>query len=213
MKPPIGTPNQAVPLNRIYTSHEIEVRYRLWTPPSKIVTLAGMGFGYGQFRDSGNSMQSREHRTRPRKVRVRRALTKLMLVFALLFGKRRPTITAADVFRWPIPCVIRQVQRSVPAGAVEARYGSEALKTGRTEHGPGVEAHAAGPGATLGDRLVKPRGAFQARRRRVRRRLRYALRRVRRRLRNPLRPGPRSPRRSPRRIRRRPGQRPAEPGS
>src|SRR6266487_1200031 len=119
MKPPIGTPNQAVPLNRIYTSHEIEVRYRLWTPPSKIVTLAGMGFGYGQFRDSGNSMQSREHRTRPRKVRV---------------------------------------QRSVPAGAVEARYGSEALKTGRTEHGPGVEAHAAGPGATLGDRLVKPRG-------------------------------------------------------
>jgi len=169
--------------------------------------LAGMSIGYGRFRDSTSPVQSHGHRTKPRKIRARLALARLMIVIALLFGKRRPSVTAADIASWPLPCWIGEPTPG--AGDTGEGEASNADLAGR---GPDAEAWP-GSGGALEERLVKPRGALEARRRRVRRRLRDLARRVRRRFRNPLRPGPRSPQRAPRRTRRRPGRRSAEPDS
>jgi hypothetical protein len=189
---------------RINIFYVIAARYHLCTV-SKTVTLAGMNVGYDKFRDSGSSARPRGHRTKPQKIRIRLALARLMIVVVLLFGKRPPSVTAADIASWPLPCWIGEPT----PGAGDAREG-EASNADLAGHGPGAETWP-GSGGALEERLVKPRGALEARRHRVRRRLRDLARRVRRRLRNPRRPGPRSPQRAPRRTRRRPGRRSAEP--
>lgn len=43
--------------------------------------------------------------TRPQRIKVLLAVTKVLLVMYLLAGRKRPpSVTAADVVRWPVPC-------------------------------------------------------------------------------------------------------------
>lgn len=99
--------------------------------------------------------------------RVRLALVNAVLAFQLYLRRERPSVTAADVLRWPLACWI-----------------------GRAWFSPAREAR-----TPLDGHVVKPRGPVDTRRLRPRRRiwrrlrLRYSLRRW-------LRIG-RSPRRAP----------------
>ncbi len=88
-------------------------------------------------------------------------VARVMLLIALLFRRRRPSYTAADVFRWPVACWLGE---HWPASTEET-----ALRAPLEEH------------------MVKFQGTLDARHRRLRYRLRRWLR-VRRTRRRPTEP-------------------------
>ena len=107
--------------------------------------------------DGADPGQSRGHR--PKQYRVRLAVNKAVLVTVLLFGPRRRSVTALDVFRWPVP----GWYGVLTPGSGEAR------EAGFADHDPDTGARPAGSGGASEERLIKPLGAQEARRRSPRR--------------------------------------------
>ncbi len=144
--------------------------------------------------DSRNSSQPHLHH---------RITFSVLLTIFLGFKKPESPVPTWHIAGQPRPSCYGQPA----AGAGQARE-APAPKAGSDAHNPDAEARPTASERAPEERLVKPRGALKARRRRGRSRLRDSVRWARRRLRNPLRP--RSPQRSSRRTMRRPGA--DEPG-
>jgi hypothetical protein len=165
----------------------------------------------------GDFPQSRQDHMRPRLLRVRVALAAVALVVCISSAAlkiryhriRRRLGSSLYRLRSLLGPGPRRPQ-SLPQ-RTNRRPGRRPAEPG---NGPGAAAQPAGSKRRAEERLVKPIGGLQDRRRhQIRRRLGSSARRIRRHLRSLLGPGPRRPQSPPQRTNRRPGRRPAEPGN